>query len=395
MLKPESTAMTLLLAALVALGPLSTDMYLAALPTLTGVFAAGVDRIQLTLSVFLVGFACAQLVYGPLSDRFGRRPAILGGMALFTLASLGCAFASSVEELIVYRFLQAVGGSAGPVLGRAVVRDIHGREHAARVLSHIGSAMALAPAIAPLLGGYLLVWFGWHSIFVSLAAYGAVMMALVALRVGESNRQPDPHAFRPGRMLGNYAQLLRDGRFLGYTLAASLVYSGLFAFISGSSFVVIDHFGYPAEAFGWFFAAGAPLGYVLGTLAGGRLSLRLGVDRLLIRGAWLAALGGGAMLALHLAGVDHVAAVVAPMVVFMTGVGIVMPQAMAGAIGPYPRMAGAASALFGFVQMALAASAGVAVGHLHDGTPLPMVACIAAAGASTLLAYWLLVWRRR
>ena len=186
MLAPASIYTTALIASLVALGPLSTDMYLPAFPALKAAFSADIDQVQRTLSVFMLGFALAQLVYGPLSDRFGRKPVLAAGIGLFFLSSLGILFARSIEELTLLRLLQAIGGSAGPVLGRAMVRDIHGPRESARLLSYIATAMALAPAAAPVLGGFMTVWFGWSSIFLFLACYGLLGLVLLQLLVPET-----------------------------------------------------------------------------------------------------------------------------------------------------------------------------------------------------------------
>jgi MFS transporter, DHA1 family, multidrug resistance protein len=187
---PRSTGVAALLTGLVALGPLSTDLYLPSLPSFTGVFHTDVARVQLTLSVFLLGFAVSQLIYGPLSDRFGRVPMLLGGLTIYLVASWACVFSTSIEALIVARFFQALGGCCGPVLGRAIVRDVYGTEQAARVLAYIGSATALAPAIGPILGGYLHVWFGWKASFYTLATIGALLLVPVLLTLSE----PTPSA---------------------------------------------------------------------------------------------------------------------------------------------------------------------------------------------------------
>lgn len=379
---------------LVALGPLATDMYLPALPTLGEALGADVDQVQLTLSVFLVGFACGQLIYGPLSDRFGRRPIMIGGLLLFAAATLGCIHVQDIETLIALRFLQALGGCAGPVLGRAIVRDLYQRQEAAKMLSYMGTVMGLAPAIAPVLGAYLLVHLGWRSIFQALVLYGVLALLLIGFVVGESHHQPDPQALRLGRMLRNYLRLCRDRCYVGYSLSVSAVFAGLFAFISGSSFVFIDYYAYTPTEFGYFFGV-MVAGYMTGTLLSARLAARISLDRLLIAGSWLCALHGILMAALVWWQVPHVAVVVGPMVGYAVGVGIVMPQGMAGAIGPYPQMAGVASALLGFVQMAGAALLGVLVGRFHDGTPLIMSLAMAGAGIITLLAAWLAAWTPR
>lgn len=392
--KADSLPVAVLLTACVALGPISTDMYLASLPTMTRVFATDVASVQLTLSVFLVGFAVAQLIYGPLSDRFGRRPVMLGGMALYFLASILCSVATSIETLIAARGLQALGACCGPVLARAVVRDVYGPERAAKVLAYMASAMALVPAAAPILGGFLHVWIGWQANFWVMAGFGGTILLGIALLLAETNAQRNPQAIDPATLAGNYRLMLRDPRYLGYALTVGFAYSTIFAFISGSSFVLIEVLGVPDAYFGFCFAV-IVLGYMSGSLLAGRLTLRLGGDRLIQLGGVLAAGAGTAMAGLVLAGLPSVAGIVGPFALVMAGVGLIMPNAMAGAIGPYPRMAGSASALMGFLQMGMAALVGIGVGHWHDGTALPMTASIAATALLSLLSFRLLVKPRK
>lgn len=395
MLRPESLGLTLLLAALVAAGPLSTDMYLAALPTMTRAFGAGVGEVQLTLSVFIITFAVCQLMFGPLSDRFGRKPILMIGLAIYGLSGLACAYAGSIEALIAFRAVQAVGACAGAVVGRAIVRDLYGREGAARAMSYIGTAMGLAPGIAPVIGSYLTVWFGWGSSFVFLGLYGFLFLAIVWGQLGETLAAKDHHAIRPGRLAGNYITLLRHRRYMGYALTCCLCYAGLFSFISGSSFVLIEVFGVAQQHFGYYFAM-AVAGYMTGTVVSARLTGRVHPDKALAAGLVVAAAAAAAMAVLAWTGVDHVAAVMAPMVTFMAGLGIVMPQSQAGALTPFPHMAGSASAFLGFFQFAFASLVGIAVGQLHDGTQVPMTTSIGVMGVGALLAYTVLVvWPAR
>lgn len=219
MLSPKSIATTTLIAALVALGPLSTDMYLPAFPELVRVFSSSIDGIQGTLSAFLIGFALAQLVYDPLSDRYGRKPVLLGGLILSLISSLAITFAESIETLTLLRVLQAFGGSAGPVLGRAMVRDIHGPRDSARLLSYIGTAMALAPAVAPILGGYMTVGLGWESIFLFLAAYALLGIVVLVFQIPETAPEDRQRHLSIQSLLGNYGQLLRHHSWRWYTLA--------------------------------------------------------------------------------------------------------------------------------------------------------------------------------
>jgi DHA1 family bicyclomycin/chloramphenicol resistance-like MFS transporter len=389
MLQP-SLSLAILLTTLVALGPLSTDLYLPALPTLAQAFATDAARVQLTLSVFLAGFAVAQLFYGPLSDRYGRRPVMLFGLALYFVSSLACMLAPGIDTLILARFFQALGACAGPVLGRAIVRDVYGPVQAARVLAYISGAMAIAPMIGPLLGGWLTVWFGWRANFAALTLFSAVQVAATFMLLGESNAHRDPEATRPRRIAGNFGDLLSARLYLGYLLCFSFAYAALFSFISGSSFVLIELHGLSPQWYGASFGF-VVTGYIAGTVASGRLTLKLGPPRMVLMGALLGTAAGTLMAVLALAGVHSVWAILLPMVVFMVATGLVMPNAIGGALAPYPKMAGAASALMGFVQMSLSALVGIAVGHAYAGTAIPMATAIALCGWAVLGSYFWLV----
>lgn len=385
-----TTALAILITTLVALGPLSTDFYLPALPAITTALATDVATTQLTLSVFLVGFGVGQLAYGPLSDRYGRRPVLLFGLVVYVLASVACALAPSIDMLIAARFLQALGACAGPVLGRAIVRDLYGPQDSARMLSHIGTAMALAPLAGPVLGGFLTVSFGWRATFVFLTLFSALQAGVTLRMLGESNRHLDPTATRPGRMLANFATLLRDRRYLGVLLCNGLAYAGLFAFISASPFVFINMFGFSPQAMGLAFGVMVS-GYMVGTTVSGRLSRRAGPERLLRSGVTLGAVAGLVMLALALAGVHRPLAVMLPMWFSACAIGLIMPNAAAMGMGPYPRMAGAAASLMGFAQMSLSALFGIVVGHALRDNVVPMALAIFVGALAGLVSYWMLV----
>lgn len=379
---PDSLAIRALLTVLVAFGALSTDLYLPALPTLVGEFHSDVATVQLTLSVFMAGFAVAQLVYGPVSDRFGRRATLLGGTSLYLVASLVCALAGSVETLIAARFFQALGACCGPVVARAIVRDVYDRERTATIFAYMGVAMALAPIGAPILGGFLMESAGWQSMFLVQAAIGLSVTAATWMMLAETNRHRDPDAIRPLRLLANYATLLKSPVFLGHTLVASFSFAGLFAYISASSFVLIDGLKLSPSVYGMCFG-GVACAVMLGSFVAGRVSRKLGVDRMVRLGTALCLLAGAVGIGLALDRILTVPAVIGPMVVYTFGMGMIMPNAMAGAVGPFPRMAGLASALMGFVQMAVASAIGAAVGHLTHTDALPMMAAVilSAAGA--------------
>ncbi|MBM3566203.1 MAG: multidrug effflux MFS transporter [Alphaproteobacteria bacterium] len=382
-----------LLTALVAFGPLSTDLYLPSLPSIARYFGGTAAEAQLTLSVFLLGFAGGMLVWGPLSDRFGRRPALLAGLGFYFVATIACAAAQSMEQLIAARFFQAVGACAGPVVARAVVRDVFEREEAARVLSYMAMAMGLAPMIGPVIGGMLEAAFGWRSNFVLIALIGAVALAATLGFLPETNKVRDPQAARPSRIAANFARLLSHRVYVGYVLTVALAYSGIFAFISGSSFGLIELFGVSPPAFGWMFAAGVA-GYMAGAFISGRFAARVGLHRMIFLGGVVATLAGAAMTAFALTGSTEPAGIVAPTVVFLFGIGLMMANSQAGAITPFPRIAGAASALLGFVQMTVAAAVGVVVGRMLDESVVPMATAIFLSGLGALLVFRLMAFGR-
>jgi MFS transporter, DHA1 family, multidrug resistance protein len=375
-----------LLPALTAVQALSTDLYLPALPAIVAAFGADIAKGQLTLSVFLLGFALAQLVYGPVSDRFGRRPALLAGTALYFLASLACLFAGSIEALILSRLVQGIGACAGPVLGRAVVRDLYEPREAVRVLAYLSAATALAPTLGPVLGGYLTLAFGWRASFAALAVFSAVTLVGTFLLLPETNSRPDLSGLRPGALVANYLRLLRSRAYVAYVLIAALAYSGIFAFISGSPHVLIDILGLPPQIFGLCFGTGV-LGYIVGTLSAARLGRRLSPDRLIRFGALVSMAGAGLGLVLALVFPPSVLGIVAPMVIVLVGAGFTLPATLAGALAPFPQQAGLASALLGFLQLLTAAGIGVLIGLLYelDPSPRPMMLALAVVALAAVL----------
>ncbi|MEQ9491469.1 MAG: multidrug effflux MFS transporter [Alphaproteobacteria bacterium] len=363
----------------VALGPISTDLYLPSLPSIGSSFGTDAVTVQLTLSVFLIAFGVSQLFYGPLSDRFGRRPALLTGLAIYTTASLACWIAPTIEILIVARFFQALGGCAGPVIGRAAIRDVYGRVEGARVLAYVATAMALAPAAGPVLGGFLEGWFGWRANFLVLTLFGGIALAGIWLKLPETNRHMTPDATRPKRIFRNFGDFLAHPTYRAYAFAGAFSYCGLFCFISASPLVFIDAFGVKPEIYGFCFAA-IVVGYMAGTQFGGRLVRRFGVAPMTRLGAFLNLVAGVAMTGVELAGFGSVATVLPLMVLYMIGLGIMMPNALAGLMAPFPERAGAATAFQGFSQFAMAAVVGIAVTEMYDRSALPMAIGIAAMG---------------
>ncbi len=368
---------------------LSADLVVVSLPGMARYFDVGVSQAQATLSAFIAAFGVAQLFYGPLSDRFGRRPVFLSGCAIYAVASAACALAPSIEALIAARIVQGAGCCAFPVIGRAIVRDIHGAEGTARMLGYVSAGMSLLILFGPVLGGSLEQQLGWRAGLTLLAVLGTGMFAAAALLLAESNLNLDRNATRVRDTFAKYRGMLLDRRFAGYTLCVALNFGFIMAFLSGSPFVLMNVLGLSAMKFGLLLGL-TLLGFVISSLVTARFALKLGVNRLLEVGTALAALAGTAMAALALAEVRSAAAIIGPYFVLMLATGLNQPSAMAGAIGPFPRIAGTASSLLGFIQFAAGALVGFLVGRLHDGTALPMTLAIAACAWGTFFAYHLL-----
>ena len=389
----DSRALLLLLAALVALGPLSVDMYLPAMPAMMAGFGTDIATMHLTLSTYLAGFALFHLVCGPLADRFGRKPILLLGTALFVVSCLGCSQSTSMQQLLVFRFLQGVGACVGPTLARTVVRDVFGPVRAARALSLIAMLMALAPAVAPSLGGVMLLVFPWPSIFLFLASYGVVVVILIYRLLPET--MPKRQSLHPLSIARNYGELLTDPFYLLVTVTSGLIYAGLLSYLSSSSFIYIEMLGVPVEWFGLVFLT-AVTGYMLGSGISARLSSSRGSEQLLLLGALLSLSASIVMWLANFLLPQSVAALALPMVVYSTGLGLVLPHGMAIAMRPFPHIAGTASALLGFIQMAFSAVASGVVGLLVIDSPRPMLwAMVLITSLATVLAVTLYYRYRR
>jgi len=393
-LAPESRGVGALLVGLVAMMAISTDLYLPSLPSIARDFGVDVAAAQLTLSAFMLGIAAGQVVVGPLSDRFGRRPVLVAATACYALASVACALAPGIDALVASRVVQALGACAGGVVGRAVVRDVHGREGAARVLALIGSAMAIMPAIGPILGGFVEAWAGWRWNFAILASFGAALSVLVWAGLPETNARRDPGATNPARMARNFSTILSSREFLSFAAVAAASYGGMFAFISGSSFVFVDGLGTGPEVYGLYFAL-VVAGYFAGTQLAAWMTMRHGIEAMLRAAGLIMLAGGVAMLACAssaaIVSSDLGApAIGASMALYCVGFGICSPNAAAGAIAPFPALAGTAASALGVLQTGSAAIVGALVGWLHDGTPLPMAATIAAMALAATISFRLL-----
>ncbi len=392
-LRANTLPLIIVLSAVLVVGEMATDMFVAALPQLAREYAASVSKVQMTLGSYLIGFALAQLFYGPISDRFGRRVPLLVGLTLFCATSLLSAQATSVEMLIGLRFLQSLGGAAGVTICLAIIRDMHDRDRSAVMLARMGTVIAVAPAIAPLFGGWLIEAFSWRATFYALAAWGAVAIFLVWTLIPESNPNRDPQALRLGGMVRNFGTLLRNRTYVGHMMTLVFCFGTFFAFIFGAPFVFIEVFGMREATFPLIITVQVG-GFVAGTTLSERLAPRFGMDTVFRWAVVTAWLSGMVTAAFPLFGVETIATIVAPMVVFAFAVGFIFPLGTAGALGPFPQIAGTAAALLGFLQTLGGTGFGVAVGAVFDGRALGMTSVMAVAVTLSLLSYLLFLWRR-
>jgi MFS transporter, DHA1 family, multidrug resistance protein len=384
--RPNPTALTALLALLTGIAPMSVDMYLAALPDIARNLIASDAQVQLTLSFYLVGFAIGQVIWGPISDRHGRRPILLTAISVFIAASIVCTIAPSITVLIAARFVQAIGGAGMTVMARAVVRDVYEGLAVARELSRMTAVMALAPLIAPLLGGVLQTFFGWRANFVVLTAIGVSAALLVALLLPETLRSRAPEPVSLGSIFRSYRTFVRDRTFLAYSGLLICSFGGLFAWISASAFVLQNLYGLSAFDFGLAFAVGS-VGYLVGTWIAAHIVARAGLDRTLGLGCVAMAGGGVAGVLALMFGFSSATALVLPVAVFLAGLGLALPQAQAGALLPFPERAGAASSLVGFLQQTAGAVVGAIVVYLLGQSAWPLAIGVAVMGCGALVLW--------
>jgi DHA1 family bicyclomycin/chloramphenicol resistance-like MFS transporter len=376
-LRAESLAVIILLTGLTAVTPLSIDMPLPALPMLAKALSAPADQAQLLVGVFLVGFACAQLVAGPLSDRFGRRPILLIGLAAYFVLSAAAAVAPNLETLLTIRLFQGIAACAAPVAARAIVADIHEGPAAQRAMSIVTAGMGFAPVLAPSIGALVLEFTDWRGIFWALTASAALLLVCVWLFLQETRPTDKKSALNIAALLRQYFEIGTARKFLDYALPSMFAGGGLFTFLSAGTFVLQEDLGVETREFGIMFA-GVMLGFVCGATLAGIFSPKLGIDKSILLGLVISTTGGSAMLALWLAGISHWAAIILPMACVMFGMGILRPNSIAGAMAGFRHVAGAASALIGFFQMAAGATAGLLLLLLpyQPGDVMPILVAI-------------------
>ena len=389
-----SAVIVWMLVLLLGIQPVTTDLYLPALPSLPQALGASVGAAQLTLSVLIICFGLAQLVCGPLADRFGRRPVLLAGLALYTVASVLAALAPSIAWLIVWRGLQGAAMAAAVTCGRSMVRDLFEPHEGARVMSKALGGLGMIALLCPLVGGMIVQWLDWHAALMAVAVFGAATLAFVGLRFEETAAELNPSATRLAPLWRNWKQIARHPTFVAYTLLLSCTYGGLFIMLAASSFVFIEVLGLSRLAYGAVLATNSAA-YILGTLLCRRLLARRGLRATVAFGGVLSLSGGVLLAALSLAGAHEwsVWTVIAPSWLYALGHGIHQPCGQAGAIGPFRDKAGTAASLSGFCMMLTAFVIGLWLGQALNGTVFPLTLGIGGFSVAVATVAWTLVQR--
>lgn len=382
-----------LLTILVSLSTFSTDIYLPSLPEMTSFFNTTSWHVQLTLSIYMLGFALSMLLCGPLADRYGRKPVVLCGLGLHFFSTICCILAPSIEILIIARFFQALGGCSGTVLGRVIARDLFDEKECVKVLSYLSAGLAISLTLAPILGGFLQTHFDWRSGFIVLAIVNSIIFTGVFFLLKESL---DPKKRQPSdfRMIArNYFSFLKNRHFLGYTLAITFAWCGYFSFISGSSFIFINLMHISPQNYGILYAI-LVIGYIAGTLLAGRLTHRCDARQAVFIGAALTLGGGMLMLILALIFPLNALSLMFPMLLYLLGTGLIMPNAQAVVTRPFPNLIASASSLFYFIEMLFGAMAGAFVGMFLKNSQVPMVIAIALSSIILFIGFYQLIWKK-
>ncbi len=396
-LTPTLTPILLVLLALLsAFTPLSIDMYLPALPVIAADLRGSTGDIQLTLSAFMIAFGFGQIFYGPAGDRFGRRPVILGGLAVYIVASIGCAFAANAGHLVTLRFLQGLAACGGVVLARTMVRDLAEKDQVARAMSLVHACSTLAPMLAPLIGGQVLWLLGWRAIFWVLAGIGVIALAAASARLPETLRPEYRQPLDLSSVLKRFSELARHRAFMGYAFTVAFQFSALLSFLSGSPFDFIETYGIDPRNYGLIFG-GQVLFITVGSLLNARFVPVFGAGRILHYGVYLPVVAGPIALILGIvevrSGTIGLWPFVVCFVVQIAAISAIGANSMALALQRYPHMAGTASSLMGVMQFGIGAIFGAAVGQTMDGTILPMTMAMGIAGLLCFASHRLLVPR--
>ncbi|HEU4472563.1 MAG TPA: multidrug effflux MFS transporter [Flavisolibacter sp.] len=378
----------LLLGLLSAIGPFSIDMYLPGFPAIAADLHTSVDAVSYSLSSFFAGICIGQLACGPLLDRFGRKKPLYTGLVLYVLSSIGCALATSIEVLIVFRLLQAFGGCVGMVAPRAIVRDLFPLRENAKIFSLLILVLGVSPIIAPTAGSYIIAHFGWHTVFGVLTVMGLLILIAVIFLLPES-KQPDPNfSLRPPVILRSFASVMREPQFYTYALSGGIVSAGLFAYLSGSPFVFMELYGLSEQEYGWIFALIAA-GLIASSQLNNLLLKKWSSEKIIMVTLWLQTAVGLVFVAGTVLGLFGLTGAIICIFIFLSCQGFSFPNSSALSMAPFTKEAGSASALMGAMQMALGAMASAAVGLLNNGTAVPLAGVMASCAVGALLVLFL------
>lgn len=384
-----SKGLILLLAMVSALGPVAMQILLPGVPIIKDSFQVSTGVAQLTLSLSMAAIALATLAYGPLSDRYGRRPVLILGMSIAVIGSILCIVAPTIELLIAGRVVQAAGGAVGMVVARAIVRDVYDARESASVIATLVMVMVVMPMVSPAVGGELMVRYDWHSVFYLVAFISAVLLAMLWRLLPETLKEPVSFSGVQD-LLRTYRSLWQDRLFRGYGLCVAFVSVVFFSFISAAPEIMVSVLHRPATEYGYYFII-VPLGFMLGNYITRYYGRRFGIHRMIDYGSRLSIFGITLALVLQGLGFTHPVALFLPVALAILGNGITLPNAQAGALNAAPRMAGSASGLTGFMQMGFSAVAAQAVALIFNGTVYPMLLLMLGGALASLLSFRLLV----
>ncbi len=380
----------LMLTLLLGIQPVTTDLYLPGLPSLAAALNAPMSAVQLTLSALIVSFGVAQLVWGPLSDRFGRRPILLAGLALYSRAAAGAALSPTIEWLVAWRALQGVGMAASVACGRSIVRDLYEPREGARVLSRALGGLGLVAMCVPLLGGVLAHHFDWHVALGAVSLFGVFALACVASQFEETLSRKNPRATELRQIAAHWRRILRHPTFIAWTALLCATWGGLFTVLASSSFVFIEVLGVGKIAYGAVLAI-CSLAYVGGTFLCRFLLARGNASRAVAVGAVFSLSGGVLLAGLSLFTPPSVWTVLPPMLLYAVGHGIHQPCGQASAISPFPDSAGTAASLSGFAMMLTAFIVGIVLGRSLNGTVFPLTLGVGGFSLCVAAVAWTLV----
>lgn len=393
MTKKQYIILIVILGIVNAFAPLAIDMHLASLPTLTKHFNTSHDMVQLTLASFFVGFSLGQAFYGPISDKYGRKIPLYIGLLIFTLSSIGCAFSSSIEWLIFFRFLEAIGACAGGVISRAIVRDMFKPQNAAKIYSYLMLITGLAPILAPLLGGYILIYFGWKAIFLTLALLGLISLISVKLFLNDNSQKMLHKKLSFTAVIKEYAEISKNKTFMGYALLGGFCMAAMFAYITSSPFVFMEYFSLGVEEHGFLFGANA-FAFIVAAQVNARLVNRLATKYLIQIPVLIMGICGVVLCVNALFHIGGLLGIALPVVCYMLCIGFIVPNATAQAMAPFSVNAGSASALLGVLQFSFAAVSSITLGFLHTNPLHAMGITILLCSVGVVITYFTLLHKR-